>query len=170
MATERKGAVTFKGNPLTLLGPELKVGDKAPDVVLLSGNLEPVKLGQFSGKVRLISAVPSLDTPVCEQQTRRFNEEAARLPGVQVITVSADLPFAQRRFCSTAGIENLLVLSDHRDVAFGEAYGLLVKELRLLARAVIVVGQDDKIKHLEIVPEMTNHPDYDKALQAARAA
>jgi thiol peroxidase len=170
MATERKGVVTFKGNPLTLLGPALKVGDKAPDAELLGNGLEPVRISGLAGKARLISVVPSLDTPVCDQQTRRFNEEAVKLSGVKVITVSADLPFAQKRFCATAGIENLQVLSDHRSAAFGEAYGVLIKELRLLARAIFVVGKDDKIRYIQIVPEMTDFPEYDKALAAAKAA
>jgi thiol peroxidase len=169
MAQERTGVVTFKGGPLTLVGPALKVGDTAPEFTALRG-LEPAKLSDSRGKVRLISVVPSLDTPVCEQQTRRFNEEAAKLSGVQTITISCDLPFAQNRFCSVAGIQNLQCLSDYRDHDFGQKYGVLIKELKLLARSVFVIGKDDKIKHLEIVPEVTSHPDYDKALAAAKAA
>ncbi|NUP89053.1 MAG: thiol peroxidase [Candidatus Sumerlaeia bacterium] len=166
---ERKGLTAFKGDPLTLVGPELKVGDPAPDFTALSG-LNPVSLKDSAGHVRLISAVPSLDTPVCEQQTRRFNEEAAKLPGVKVLTLSCDLPFAQNRFCSTAGIQNLQTLSDYRDHQFGLNYGVLIKELKLLARSIFVVGKDDKIKYVEIVPEVTQHPDYDRALAAAKAA
>ena len=166
---ERTGVITFKGGPLTLVGPEIKPGDAAPSFTVLSG-LNPVTLKDSAGQVRLISVVPSLDTPVCEQQTRRFNEEAAKLPGVKVLTISVDLPFAQSRFCSTAGIQNLQTLSDYRGHEFGKAYGVLIKELLLLARAIFVVGKDDKVKYAEIVPEVTSHPDYDAAIKAAKAA
>ena len=170
MASERKGVVTFKGNPLTLVGPEIKVGDKAPDFQVLAGDLSVVTLGKFKGKTKLISVVPSLDTPVCDQQTRRFNEEAAKLPAdVNVLTISADLPFAQGRFCSTAGINKLQVLSDHKDTSFGEAYGTLIKELRLLTRAIFIIGSDDKVQYVEYVKEMTNHPNYEAALGALKA-
>lgn len=169
MAQERKGGVTFKGNPLTLIGPELKVGDKAPEFQLLDEALQPVKLADSKGKTRLISVVPSLDTPVCDQQTRRFNEEAAKLPAnVAVYTVSVDLPFAQKRFCSTAGISKVKVLSDHRDTSFGTNYGTLIKELRLDTRAIFIIGADDKIKYVEYVKEMTNHPNYEAALDAIK--
>jgi len=170
MAQERKSAVTFKGNPLTLVGPELKAGDKAPDFTVLAMDLSPVTLNNSRGKVRLISVVPSLDTPVCDQQTRRFNEEAAKLPGnVVVLTVSADLPFAQARFCGAAKVDRVQVLSDHRDVSFGQAYGVLIKELRLLSRSVFVVDSSDKVRYVEVVKEVTNHPDYDAALKAVKS-
>lgn len=169
MAQERKGGVTFKGNPLTLVGPELKAGDTAPDFQLLDDALQAVKLSDSKGKVRLISVVPSLDTPVCDQQTRKFNEEAGKLPAnVVVYTVSVDLPFAQKRFCSTAGIAKIKVLSDHKDVSFGTNYGTLIKELRLDTRAIFVIGADDKIKYVEYVKEMTNHPNYEAALDALK--
>ena len=169
MAQERKGGVTFKGNPLTLIGAELKAGDSAPEFQLLDEALQAVKLADSKGKTRLISVVPSLDTPVCDQQTRRFNEEAGKLPAnVVVYTVSVDLPFAQKRFCSTAGISKIKVLSDHRDVSFGTNYGTLIKELRLDTRAIFIIGADDKIKYVEYVKEMTNHPNYEAALDAIK--
>ena len=164
---ERRGAATFKGNPLTLIGPELKKGDKAPNFQLLASDLSTVSLETFKGKTKLISVVPSLDTPVCDAQTRRFNEEMSKLPNVATFTVSMDLPFAQKRFCSTAGL-NIPTYSDFNAASFGQAYGVLIKELRLLARAIFVVGSDDKIKYIEIVPEVTNHPNYDAALKVAR--
>ena len=170
MAQERKGAVTFKGNPLTLIGPEIKLGAKAPDFQVLGGDLSTVTLQSFKGKTKLISVVPSLDTPVCDQQTRRFNEEASKLPSdVQVITISMDLPFAQKRFCSTAGINRVQVFSDHRDASFGQAYGTLIKELRLLTRSIFVIGPDDKVQYVEYVKEVTNHPNYDAALNFFKA-
>ena len=162
---ERKGAITFKGNPLTLVGPELKAGDKAPDFKLLGNDLSEVTLAASKGKVRLISVVPSLDTPVCDMQSKRFNQEAAGLSSnVVVLTVSVDLPFAQARWCGQSNASNMKALSDHRDASFGKAYGLLIKELRLLTRAVFIVGADDKIKYVEYVKEVTEHPNYDKAL------
>ena len=171
MAEERKRTVAFKGNPLTLLGPEIKVGTKAPDFQVLAYDLSKISLATFKGKTKLISVVPSLDTPVCDQQTRRFNEEAGKLPqDIQVLTISMDLPFAQKRFCSTAGINKIKVLSDHRDASFGLAYGALIKELRLLARAVFIIGADDKIQYVEYVKEVTQHPNYDAALNALKAA
>ncbi|MFH0793674.1 MAG: thiol peroxidase [bacterium] len=171
MSIERKGAVTFKGDPMTLVGPELKVGDKAPDFVVLPNLVETATLKNSAGKVRLMSVVPSLDTGVCETQTRRFNEEASKLgDSVAVLTFSMDLPMALTRFCSTHGIKNLVCYSDYKTGKFGEAYGLLIKELRLLSRAIFVVGKDDKIKYVEYVKEVTQHPDYDKALAAVKAA
>src|SRR5207237_1271004 len=134
METERKNATTFKGNPLTLIGPEIKVGQQAPDFNALAGDLSPVALASSQGKTRLILSVPSLDTPVCDAETRRFNEEAAKMSGIEVLVISMDLPFAQGRFCQTAGIKNLKTLSDHRDASFGKAYGTLIKDLRLLSR------------------------------------
>jgi thiol peroxidase len=167
--TERTGVVTFKGGPLTVLGPELKVGDKAPDASLLKG-LEEVKLSSTGGAVRLLSVVPSLDTGICDAQTRRFNEEAANLSGVKVFTISMDLPFAQGRFCTTAGIENLTCLSDHRSAEFGEKYGVLIKELRLHARTIFVIGKDDTIKYIQRVPEVAQEPNFDEALAAVKSA
>ena len=170
MAQERNGAVTFKGGPLTLVGPQLKVGDQAPEFELLADDLSVVRLADSKGKTRLISVVPSLDTPVCDQQTRKFNEEAAKLPfDLAVYTVSMDLPFAQKRFCSTAGINKIKVLSDHRDANFGTNWGVLIKELRLDSRAVFIVGPDDKIQYIEVVNEVTSHPNYDAAFHALKA-
>ncbi len=166
---ERKGRVTFKGNPLTLVGPELKRGDNAPDFQLLANDLSAVSLASFQGKTKLISVVPSLDTPVCGAQTKRFNEEASKLPSdVAVLTVSMDLPFAQGRWCGASGVEKVKTLSDHRDASFGKAYGVLIKELRLLARSIFVVGADDRLKHVEYVEELTQHPNYEKALNSLR--
>lgn len=168
MTGERTGVVTFKGNPMTLVGPELKVGDAAPDFSVINGQLEAVNLASSKSKVRLISVVPSLDTPVCSQQTKRFAEELAKLPSnVQVCTVSADLPFAQNRWCGAEDVE-MATLSDHRELSFGQNYGVLIKELKLLTRAIFVVDATDKISYLEIVPEITSHPDYDKALAAVK--
>ena len=166
---ERKGAVTFKGNPLTLVGPEVKVGDKAPSFQLLASDLSAVTLESFKGKTKLISVVPSLDTPVCDAQTKRFNDEASKLPSdVIVLTVSVDLPFAQTRWCGAAHADKIKTLSDHREASFGKAYGVLIKELRLLARSIFVVGADDKVKYVEYVKEITQHPNYEKALSSLR--
>ncbi len=162
--------VTFKGNPVTLIGNEVKVGDQAPNFKVLANDLSEVTLADTKGHVRLISVVPSLDTGVCDAQTRRFNEEAAKLDNVKVLTISVDLPFAQKRWCGANGIENVQTLSDHRDVSFGQAYGVLIKELRLLARAVFVIDSNDKITYVEYVPEATNHPNYEAAIEAAKAA
>ena len=166
---ERTGIVTMKGNPLTLCGPEIKAGDKAPDFTLLDGKLQPVHLAHFPGKVQILSVTPSLDTPVCDLQAHRFNDEAAQLPGdVVVMNVSMDLPFAINRFCLTGNVDHIKVLSDHRDGAFGLAYGVLIKELRLLARAIFVLDKNDVVRYVELVPEATTPPDYDAALGAAR--
>ncbi len=169
MTQERPGAATFLGNPLTLLGPELKSGDKAPEFTVLSNDLNPVTLANSSGKVRLISVVPSLDTPVCDQQTRRFNQEASNLgEKVAILTISMDLPFAQKRWCGAAGVDRVQTLSDHRDASFASAYGTLIKELRLASRAIFVVGADDKIRYVEYVKEISTHPNYEAALTSAR--
>lgn len=166
---ERSGVIAFQGNPLTLLGPELKPGDKAPDFTCLDGELKPVGLKDFAGKIKIISVTPSLDTPVCDLQLRKFNTEAANLPGdVAVLNISVDLPFAIARFCTSAGIEKVKALSDHRDAAFGMAYGILIKELRLLARAIFVLDRGDLIRYVEIVPEISNQPEYEKAVAAAK--
>ena len=170
MAQERTGVVTFKGNPVTLVGNEVKVGDTAPDFTVLANDLSPVTLADSKGSVRIISVVPSLDTGVCDQQTRRFNEEAASLEGVRVLTISVDLPFAQKRWCGAAGVDRVQTLSDHRDLSFGTAYGVVIKELRLLARAVFVVDKNDMVVYAEYVPEVTQHPNYEAAIEAAKKA
>ncbi|MCX7571572.1 thiol peroxidase [Tumebacillus sp. DT12] len=162
--------VTFKGGTVTLVGNEVKVGDQAPNFTVLANNLTPVTLEDSKGSVRIISVVPSVDTGVCDAQTRRFNEEAANLGDVKILTVSVDLPFAQGRYCGAAGIENVQTLSDHRDLSFGHAYGVVIKELRLLARATFVIDKNDKLVHVEYVPEVTTHPDYEAAIAAAKAA
>lgn len=168
--SERTGVVTFKGNPFTLIGPELKVGDKAPAFSVVDNGLAPVTLASYAGKVKIISAVPSLDTPTCDTETRRFNQEAASLPGdVVVLTVSLDLPFAQGRWCGAAGIDKVVTLSDYRDRNFGKAYGVLIKELLLLTRAIFVVDASDTIRYIQIVPEITSEPDYAAAIAAAKA-
>jgi len=166
---ERSGAVTMRGNPLTLLGKELKVGDAAPDIEVLNNDLAPVKLSAYKGSVCVVSTVPSLDTPTCDMETRRFNQEASNLgPDVNILTVSTDLPFAQKRWCGAAGVDKVTTLSDHRDAAFGEAYGVLIKELRLLARAVFVVDKEGAIRYVQLVKEIAEEPDYDAVIAAAK--
>jgi len=163
--------VTLKGNPVQLAGNELKVGDKAPDFVLQDNAMQDVSLKDTAGKTRLIASVPSLDTPVCNLESKRFNEEAGKLPNVSVLLVSNDLPFAQKRWCGAENAQNVQALSDHRTGKFGEGYGVLVKGGpldRCLTRAVFVVGPDDKIKYVEYVKEITEHPNYDAALSAAK--
>jgi thiol peroxidase len=161
---------TLKGNPLPLEGPELKVGDAAPDATVKKDLVNDCKLSDFAGKVRIYSVVPSLDTPVCAQQTKRFNEEAANLSNVSFFTISADLPPAQARFCGAEGIDadKITVLSDHKDTAFGKAYGTLIPGLRINSRAVFVVGADDTLKYVEYVPEIAEHPNYDAILECAK--
>ncbi len=166
---EQTGTVTMKGKPLTLLGNKVKEGDKAPDFEAVANDLTTVKFSSFAGKVCIISSVPSLDTSVCDTMTRRFNEEAGNLgKDVVVLTISMDLPFAQKRWCGAAGVENLQTLSDHREASFSKAYGVLVKELRLLARAVFVVNKEGVIRYKQIVEELTNEPDYEAVLKAAK--
>jgi len=166
---EQPGVVTFKGAPLTLVGDVVKVGQRAPDFELLANDLSTVTLSSFAGKVLILSCVPSLDTPVCDTQTRKFNEAASGLgDDVAVLTISMDLPFAQARWCGAAGVDRVHTLSDHRDAAFGKAYGVLIKELRLLARAVFVVDRDGIVRYAQIVPEVTNEPDYEAALSETR--
>ncbi|HZP39546.1 MAG TPA: thiol peroxidase [Methylomirabilota bacterium] len=171
---DRAGAVMFKGNPITLGGPEIKPGGDAPDFTAVDNGLQPVKLSQARGKVIVLSAVPSLDTPVCDTETRKFNAEAGKLEGgIEVWTVSMDLPFAQKRWCGAAGATAVKTLSDFRDRSFAQNYGVLVKDgplAGLLARAVFVVGKDGKVKHVEYVKEVTSEPNYDAALSAARQA
>jgi thioredoxin-dependent peroxiredoxin len=162
---ERTGIITFAGNPLTLVGNEAKVGDKASGFTVLDKELKPISLNDLQGKVKLISVTPSLYTPVCDLQARTFNEQAAALPdSITVLNISMDLPFAIARFCANAGIEKIKTLSDHRDASFGTAYGVLIKELRLLSRSIFVIDQKDVITYIEMVPEITNPPNYDKAL------
>jgi thiol peroxidase len=164
---ERTGIITMRGNPLTLVGKEVKVGDSAPDFEVLDNDLSPVKLSSFRGKVCVISSVPSLDTPVCDMETRRFNQEAAKLSAdIQILTISMDLPFAQKRWCGAAGVDKILTLSDHRNASFGMAYGVLIKQLRLLARSVFVVDREDIIKYVQMVNEISQEPDYDAILNA----
>jgi thiol peroxidase len=166
---ERKGIITMKGQPLTLLGKGLEVGEPAPDFEVLANDLSAVALSSYRGKVCIISSVPSLDTSVCDTMTRRFNEEAGSLGGdVVVLTISMDLPFAQSRWCGAAGVENVQTLSDHRYALFGNAFGVLIKELRLLARAVFVVDKEGVVRYVQIVNELTNEPDYEAVLQAVK--
>jgi thiol peroxidase len=159
---ERSGIVTMRGNPLTLVGHQVKVGDTAPDFIVIDTNLTPVRFSSYRGKLCIISSVPSLDTPVCDIETRKFNAEASRLgPDVSIVTISMDLPFAQKRWCGAAGVERVQTFSDHRDASFGIAYGVLIKELRLLARAVFLVDQGGIIQYFQLVKEVTNEPDYE---------
>ncbi|WRP18265.1 thiol peroxidase [Carboxydochorda subterranea] len=168
---ERPGAVTMKGQPLTLVGPAVQVGHQAPDFHVIDTDLKPRTLSDYRGHVLLIASVPSLDTGVCDAETRRFNQEATRFsPDVRVLTVSMDLPFAQKRWCGAAGIERVITLSDHREASFGQAYGTLIKELRLLARAVFVVDKGGKVTYVEYVPEATDHPHYEAAIEAVHKA
>ena len=162
---ERPGIVTMKGTPLTLLGPELKVGETAPDFEVIDNNLLPVRFSSFRGKICLIASVPSLDTPVCDIETRRFNTEAGKLSSdIQIMTISMDLPFAQKRWCGAAGVDKVVTLSDHREASFGMAYGVLIKELRLLARAIFVVDRQGIIRFIQIVKDLTEEPDYDQVI------
>jgi len=166
---ERDGIVTMKGNPITLMGTELQVGDKAPDFIAIDNDLNPVSFDSFRGKVCIVSSVPSLDTPVCDMETRRFNDEAGRLDDdVEILTISMDLPFAQKRWCGAAGVDKVQTLSDHRDAAFGQGYGVLIKGFRLLARAVFVVDKEGTIRYIELVKEIASEPDYDSVLTAVK--
>lgn len=168
---ERTGVITMRGNALTLTGNPVQVGQAAPDFTALDTGLAPRSLSEFKGKVVIVSVVPSLDTPTCDLQTRRFNAEAAGLSqDVAILTVSMDLPFAQKRWCGAAGVDQLTTLSDHREAALGLSYGLLIKELRLLARAVLVIDRKGVVVHQQIVPEVADEPDYAAALAAAKAA
>jgi thiol peroxidase len=162
---ERKGLITFKGNPLTLVGDGVKVSQKAPDFVVLGNDLSAIRFSSYLGKICIISSVISLDTPVCDTQTRKFNEEASRLgPNVAILTISMDLPFAQKRWCGAAGVNSVQTLSDHRDASFGTAYGVLIEELRLLARAVFLVDQKGILRYQQLVKEVTSEPDYNAVL------
>ncbi len=166
---ERSGVITFKGNPLTLVGPDVKAGDNAPDFTASGQDLKPVKLSDFRGKTVIISSVPSLDTPVCEIQTKRFNTEASKVDA-KVLTISVDLPFAQKRFCEAHKIGSVQIVSDYKDRDFGQKYGMWIKELGLLARGVIIVNPQGKVTYREIVKEVTQEPDYDAALNQLKGA
>lgn len=165
---ERPGATTLKGNPLTLVGPELKVGDKAPDFEAVDNGLKAVTLATTGNGVRIFSVVPSLDTPVCDAQTKRFNEEAGKLPSLSIYSFSMDLPFAQKRWCGAFGVDNVKMVSDHRTGSFGEHYGTLIKELRIHSRAIFVVDKDSVIRHVEYVKEVGEHPNYEAAVAVAK--
>ncbi|MGG4103307.1 thiol peroxidase [Paenibacillus lautus] len=170
MAQERSGAATFKGNPITLIGPQLKAGDAAPDFTVSKNLLEDASLKDYAGKIKLISVVPSLDTGVCDAQTRRFNEEAAGLgDDVVILTISADLPFAQARWCGAAGVDQVITLSDYKSRSFGEAYGVLIKEFQLDMRSIFVVDTNDTITYVEYLGEMTEHPNYEAAIDAVKS-
>lgn len=166
---KRDNVVTMKANPLTLLGPEITPGMAAPDFSVVNNDLGPVSLSDFKGKVVVISAVPSLDTPVCDMETRRFNQEAQNLGDkVKILTVSMDLPFAQKRWCGSAGVTNVQTVSDYQTASFGQEYGVLIDGLRLLARAIFVVDADGKVAYVQVVPELTNEPDYAAVLEAVK--
>jgi thiol peroxidase len=154
---------------MTLIGPELKVGDDAPDFSVVDGSLKEVTLAGTGTTTRIFSVVPSLDTPVCDAQTKRFNEESVQLPGVDIYTVSMDLPFAQKRFCNSFAVDHIKMLSDHKDGSFGQAWGTLIKELRIHSRAIFVVGPDNKIRYVEYVPEVGSHPNYEAVLAAVKS-
>src|SRR6266540_4307866 len=166
---ERTGIITFKGNPMILLGPEIKVGDRAPEFRVVDNSMSPVSLGDYKGKIKIISAVPSLDTPVCDMETRRFNQEAAGLPDeVAMLTISMDLPFAQKRWCAAAGIDKVKTLSDYQDRSFSQSYGVLIKELKLLSRSIFIVDDADIVRYVQHVKEVTTEPDYAAVLAAVK--
>jgi thiol peroxidase len=163
--------VAFKGNPVNLLGTEVKAGQAAPDFKVQKSDLSDYTLGTSAGKTRIIATVPSLDTPVCDMETKRFNEEASKLPNAEIVCVSMDLPFAQKRWCAASNVDKVITTSDHRDASFGKSYGVLISGGpldRVLARAVFVIGPDNKFKHVEYVSDITQHPNYDAALKAAK--
>lgn len=169
MSQERSGVATLKGNPITLAGPQLSVGDQAPDFKLNKSLVDVASLADYAGKVKLISVVPSLDTGVCDAQTRRFNEEAANLgDNVAILTVSVDLPMAQARWCGAAGVDKVVTLSDYKTREFGASYGVLIKELQLLMRSIFVVDGDNNIQYVEYLDEMTSHPNYEQAIEAVK--
>ncbi len=170
--SERVGLVTLKGNPIKISGPGIKVGDSAPDFKVTANDMSTKTLADCAGKVVIISVVPSIDTPVCDTSTRKFNEQASQLPGVAIVTISRDLPFAQKRWCGAAGIQNIMVLSDFRDHSFGKAYGYEIVDGALtgiLARAIVVIDKQGVVRYEQIVPEIAQEPDYDKAMAAAKA-
>jgi len=166
---ERAGGVTMRGNPLTLVGDEVRTGEMAPDFVALNPDLTPIKLSSYRGRICIISSVPSLDTPVCDMETRKFNEEASKLGDkIQILTISMDLPFAQKRWCGAAGVNKIQTLSDHKDAQFGLAYGVLIKELRLLARAVFLVDQKGVLQYMQLVKEIASEPNYEEIWNALK--
>ncbi len=165
---DRPGAVTMKGAPTTLAGPELKVGDKAPSFRCVDTKMQPVTLADTTGRVRIFSVVPSLDTPVCDMQTKRFNDEAGASGTFDIYSISVDLPFAERRYVDTFGVDHVRMLSDHLDTSFGQAYGVLIPDKRILTRAIFVLDADDVIRHVEYVAEVTEHVDYEAALAKAK--
>ncbi len=165
---KRPNVVKFAGNPMTLLGKEIKVGDTALDFTALTPSLETLSLSDTKGQVRVISVVPSVDTSVCDMQTRWFNEEAAKIENLTVLSISVDLPFALKKYCATKGIENIKVLSDHKELDFGLKYGFVIEELRLLARGIVIIDQNDIVRHVEYVPNVSDHPDYDKVLSVIK--
>lgn len=165
---QNKVKITFAGNPMPVSGKEIKVGDKAPDFTVVSNDLKPVKLSDYKGRVRVLSIFPSLDTGVCAAQTRKFNEEAAKTDAIDILSISVDLPFAQKRFCGAEGIDAAVTLSDHKDLDFGKKYGFVMEPLRLLARGTVVIDKDDTVKYVEYVPEVTTEPNYDAALKVAK--
>ena len=165
---ERPGATTLKGKPLTVIGPELKSGDKAPDFHAIDNSLNPVDLAATGKSVRIFSVIPSLDTPVCDAQTKRFEDEAGKLPDVKIYTFSMDLPFAQKRWCGAFGVDHVKMVSDHREGSFGQSYGTLIKEMRILSRAIFVLDPDNTVRHAEYVKEVADHPNYESALAVAK--
>jgi len=166
---EKNGLVTLHGNPVTLLGPTLSVGDAAPNATALANDLRPVELAAYHGKIVILSFVPSLDTPVCDMETRRFNELAAHFSdNIAILTVSVDLPFAQARWCGHAEVEQVVTLSDHRDLDFGQKFGVLIKDLRLLARAVFIIDRQGVIQYIQLVPEIGSEPDYDDVMNKVK--
>jgi len=167
--TERSGIVTVGGHPVTLVGQEVKERDVAPDFTVLDNDMQEIRFSSYRGKICVICSVGSLDTATCDVETRRFNTEAGKLSeDVSILTVSMDLPFAQKRWCGTAGIDKVVTLSDHRDADFGNAYGMLVKESRLLARAVFVVDREGIVRYVQLVKEVADEPDYDAAIAAVK--
>lgn len=168
MNIERPGAVKIQGNPMTLVGPQLAVGDKAPDFSVINVALKPIALNDVKGRIKIFSVVPSLDTPICSTQARRFSEETAAIEGVRCYTVSMDLPFAQDRWCTLSKVDSFYMLSDHRGASFGQAYGVLIKELRLLARAVFITDEQNILRHVEYCDDIYSHVDYSASLDAAR--
>jgi thioredoxin-dependent peroxiredoxin len=168
--TESNRTTVLMGKPVALVGPELKAGDKAPDFEVIDGKFQTVNLAGTGEGVRILSVVPSLDTPVCDAQTKRFEDEAAKMSDVKIFTISMDLPFAQKRWCGNFGINHVGMLSDHRSGSFGENYGTLIPNMRIESRAIFVIDGDNQLNHVEYVPEVSAHPNYEAALDAARAA
>lgn len=168
-SSESKRTTILKGNPYPLAGPQLKVGDKAPDFEAVDSNLRKFRLADSGSGVRIFSVVPSLDTPVCDAQTKRFEDEAGQMPDVKIYSISMDLPFAQKRWCGNFAINHVTMLSDHLSGSFGEHYGTLIPDLRIESRAIFVLDGENKLRHVEYVKEVGNHPDYEAALKAAKS-